>query len=91
MRPFADIAVEELLEQLPKPQIEEIVEPEPMDTSSAPKENADTPMDTSGTVSKQEQGTYLRVRCLELQGQKLLMCRWKPRPQKALHRERHLS
>ena len=31
MRPFEDIAVEEFLEQLPKPQIEEIVEPEPMD------------------------------------------------------------
>ena len=46
-RPFEDIAVEEFLDQLPKPQIEEIVEPEPMDTSGAPKENADTPMDTS--------------------------------------------
>ena len=47
-RPFEDIAVEEFLDQLPKPQIEEIEEPEPMDTSSAPRENADTPMDTSG-------------------------------------------
>ena len=47
-RPFEDIAVEEFLDQLPKPQIEEVVEPEPMDTSSAPKENADTPIDTSG-------------------------------------------
>ena len=47
-RPFEDIAVEEFLDQLPKPQIEKVVEPEPMDTSSTPKENADTPMDTSG-------------------------------------------
>ena len=47
-RPFEDIAVEEFLDQLPKPQIEEVVEPEPTDTSSAPKEHADTPMDTSG-------------------------------------------
>ena len=36
------------LYQLPKPQIEEVEEPEPMDTTEAPKENAETPMDTSG-------------------------------------------
>ena len=39
MRPYEGVAVEEFLDQLPKPRIEEIVEPE---------ENADTSMDTSG-------------------------------------------
>ena len=39
-RPFEDIAVEEFLDQLPKPQIEEVEEPVPMDTAEAPQENA---------------------------------------------------
>ena len=38
-RPFEDIAVEEFLDQLPKPQIE-VEEPVPMDTAEAPQENA---------------------------------------------------
>ena len=39
-RPFEDIAVEEFLDQLPKPQIEEVEEPVPMDTAEEPQENA---------------------------------------------------
>ena len=39
-------------------------------------------------VSMQEQGTYLRVRCLVLQRQTHLMCHWRPKLQKALHREK---
>ena len=39
-RPFEDIAVEEFLDQLPKPQIEEVEEPVPLDTAEAPQENA---------------------------------------------------
>ena len=50
--PFEDIVVEEFLDQLPKPQIEEVEEPEPMDTTDAPKENAETPMDTSGVDAR---------------------------------------
>eukprot|EP00439_Symbiodinium_sp_Y106_P080240 s905_g19.t1 len=86
MRPFEDIAVEEFLDQLPKPQIEELVEPEPMDTSSAPKENADTPMDTSGVKA----GTGGLPQG-EMPRQKLPMCLWKLMLQKALHREKHLE
>ena len=53
MRPYEGVAVEEFLDQLPKPRIEEIVEPE---------ENRWIPL-----VSKQEQGTYVRVRCLPME------------------------
>ena len=54
-RPFEDIAVEEFLDQLPKPQKRWIL----------PARRGRMPMlRWIPLVSKQEQGTYLRVRCL---------------------------
>ena len=64
-RPYEDIAVEEFLEKLPSPQVEEILEPEkdtPMDTSevtaesahSPPGETADSTVETSDVPMKTE-------------------------------------
>ena len=64
-RPYEDIAVEEFLEKLPSPQVEEILEPEkdtPMDASevtaeaahSPPGETADSTVETSDVPMKTE-------------------------------------
>ena len=56
-RPYEDIAVEEFLEKLPSPQVEEILEPEkdtPMDTSDATAEAAHSPPGETADSAKVE-------------------------------------
>ena len=56
-RPYEDIAVEEFLEKLPGPQVEEILEPEkdtPMDTSDATAEAAHSPPGETADSAKVE-------------------------------------
>ena len=56
-RPYEDIAVEEFLEKLPSPQVEEILEPEkdtPMDASEATAEAAHSPPGETADSAKVE-------------------------------------
>ena len=84
-RPFEDIAVEEFLDQLPKPQIEEVEEPVPMDTAEAPQENA-----TSSALDA-EAGDLPQGKMPDPAEATTPDVPWRLKLRKALHRERHLG